>query len=121
MPHEPATTGAEGPAHRVFSVSSLRASQQEVREIRAGDKQNKTDSGLQDPNGTADAAEDLVAHWFHLKNVAAVLRQRRENVVLDANTFAPGLDQCVQLCLRRLHRDTVLEPSDKVQIVVSAI
>ena len=40
---------------------------------------------------------------------------------LDARALAPVLNERVELCLRRLHRDAVLQPPDEIEEVTAAI
>src|SRR5262249_27999815 len=104
-------------------ISSLRAGQKQICKIRTGDEKHEYDSDLHDPYRAADAAENLVAQWLHLKNVAALLAaQRREDMTFDsADALAPVLNKIIQLPLSRLRRNTVLQPADQVQEVAAAI
>src|SRR5437867_9326407 len=111
----------ESAAHRVFPMPGLGARKHQVRKVGAGDEQHEADSRLEDPNRAAYTSKDLVTHRFHLEDMAAVLSERAEDVTLDACTFAPVLNQLVQLPLGGFRSDPVLQPADHIEIVVPTI
>ena len=125
LPEQPAAAGAKRRAHRELAVTCLGARQQQVREVRAGDQQHEADRGLQHPDRAAGAAEDLLLHGFIWRMWPPILSQRNEDVPSVAGvtpTRSPQFcDQRVQLRLRRLRGDAVLQPADQIEEVVAAV
>ena len=124
---EPAAAGSERHQDREFTMTCLRAREQQIRHVGAGDEQHESDGDLQHPDRPADAAEDLVRERRHLQDVAVpTLRQRKKDVACvvgarrDAGTRRPSLDERIQLGLRGCHRDAFLQPSDQIEVMVVA-
>ena len=74
---EPAAAGPERRQHREFTLTCLAAREQQARDVGAGDEQHQPDGGLQHPDRSAGAAEDLVRERRHPQGVALVALSAR--------------------------------------------
>ena len=61
LPHQPGGAGADGGADRHLAAPADGAGEQEVRDVGAGDEQHEADGADEDPQRTADLADDLLA------------------------------------------------------------